>query len=115
MKEGEFVITSVPQSDGRVKRRPALVLRTLPPFGDLLLCGVSTKLRQQVVGFDEILSPSDEDFAASGLTTTSLIRLGFLSAVPRGRVAGAIGSVSAERHERLLRRLSEYLVEDIAP
>ena len=67
MKEGDVVLTPVPQADGAIKNRPAIILREMPPYRDLLVCGVSTQLNQQVMDFDELLSPSDADFAASGL------------------------------------------------
>jgi hypothetical protein len=35
--------------------------------GDLLVCGISTQLRQTVADFDEIIEPSDADFKSSGL------------------------------------------------
>jgi len=31
MNEGEVVLTPLPQADGQVKNRPAIVLRTMPP------------------------------------------------------------------------------------
>ncbi len=102
-------MTAVPQANGRVKNRPAILLRAMRPFGDWLVCGVSTKLNQAVSGFDEMISPGDEDFEASGLNSGSLIRLGFLSLVPYTKIAGEIGQVSAERHRRLLKALSDYL------
>jgi mRNA interferase MazF len=76
----------------------------------MLVCGVSTQLRQSAKDFDEIISPGDAGFAASGLKEESLIRLGFLVVAPRNKIAGSIGSISSERHNRLLQRLSEYLV-----
>jgi mRNA interferase MazF len=63
-----------------------------------------------VKDFDELLSPSNADFATSGLKSESLIRLGFLAVLPRSSIIGAMGSVSPERHRRLLKRLSDYLV-----
>jgi mRNA interferase MazF len=45
------------------------------------------------------------------LIEESLIRLGFLVVVPRAKIVGSIGSISSERHRRLLQRLSEYLVK----
>lgn len=113
IREGDVVLSPVTQADGQIKNRPALVLREFPPFSDLLVCGFSTQLHQRVAGFDELLAPADLDFAASGLRIASLIRLGFLSVVTQGSIAGAIGTVSAERHQRLLRRLSQFLVEHL--
>ena len=111
MTEGDVVLTPVPHADGTTKNRPAVFLRAMPPFKDLLVCGVSTQLRQDVKDFDELILASDGDFASSGLKQESLIRLGFLAVLPQNRVAGKIGSISSERHKRLLKRLIEYLVK----
>ena len=108
MKEGDVALAALPQADQQQKKRPVIVLRKMPFPGDFLACGVSTQIRQQVA-LDELISPGDPDFKTSGLLTRSLIRLGFLMVVPRREVAGAIGSVSPERHRRLLRALSDYL------
>ena len=110
MKEGDVILTSVPQADGKLKDRPAVFLREMPPYQDLLVCGVSTQLHQYVKDFDEIISPADADFKSSGLLSESLIRLGFLAVLPRHRILGSIGTISSERHNRLLRKLSDYLV-----
>ena len=107
--KGDIVLALLPQTDGRGKYRPAVVLRRMPGFGDLLVCGVSTQLRQQVVDFDEIIEPSHADFKMSGLKAPSLIRLGFLAVLPVSSFLGTIGSISGQRHQRLLSRLSEHL------
>lgn len=109
MQEADVILTPIPQVDGSVKNRPAVVLRALPPFQDLLVCGISTQLRHEAKGFDEIIATGDNDYANSGLVATSLIRLGFLAVLPNSKIAGKIGSISAERHQRLLKNLSEYL------
>ena len=108
--EGNVVIGSITQADGQTKPRPTIVLREIPPFDDLLLCGISTQLHQRVPGFDEVIAPGDADFGASGLRTRSLIRLGNLVVLPRRRIIGTIGAIAPERHERLLRTLGAYLV-----
>ena len=113
MKEGDVILTPVPQADGKLRDRPAIFLREIPPYRDLLVCGVSTQLHQYVKDFDEIISPADEDFKSSGLRSKSLIRLGFLAVLPRHRVLGSIGSISSERHKRLLRKLSDYLIANL--
>lgn len=109
MMEGKLVLARLPQADGQAKSRPALVLRQMPPFGDVLLCGISSQLHQAVAGFDEVIGPGDPDFAGAGLRVSSLIRLGYLLVVPRNQVSGTLGSISAERHHRLLQELSNYL------
>ena len=111
MKQGDIILTPIPQADGQIKNRPALFLRELPPFNDALVCGISTQLHQQVPGFDELIITQDDDFTDSGLIADSLIRLGFLAVVPRSKLAGSIGSISTNRHKRLLKNLSDYLVQ----
>ena len=56
MKEGDIILTPVPQANAQIKNRPALFLREMPPFNDALVCGVSTQLQQQVMGFDEVIT-----------------------------------------------------------
>ena len=109
MREGDVALTPLPQADGRIKTRPVLLLRRFPPFGDYLACGISTQIKLAVVGFDEVIRHSDSDFVDSGLIADSVIRLGFLAGLPRKRIAGNIGAISPDRHQRLLRRLIRHL------
>ena len=110
MKESDVILAPLFQADEELKYRPAIVLREMPlPYQDLLVCGVSTKLHQAIQGIDEFISPADADFAQSGLRWASLIRLSFLGVVPRHLVRGILGSISKERHERLLATLIGYL------
>ncbi|NJL43560.1 MAG: transcriptional regulator [Pseudanabaena sp. SU_2_4] len=110
MKEGDVILTPILQADGKIKNRPTIILHELPPYKDFLVCGISTQLNQLVQGFDEIISPGDADFVSSGLRSESLIRLGFLAVLPRRSILGSIGSISPERHKRLLKTLSDYLI-----
>ena len=82
-----MVLASLPQATGQVKNRPAIVLRAMPPYGDLLVCGVSTQLRQAVAGFDDAIGPGDPDFRASGLKAPSIIRQRLSDYIRRGREA----------------------------
>jgi len=90
-----------------------ILLRQMPPFGDWLVCGVSTQLRQQVTGFDETIEPTHSDFSRSGLKAPSLIRLGFLAVLPADRLLGVLGSISSERRRRLLHRLAVFLESEL--
>lgn len=103
----------MPQADGQTKNRPVPVLRQFPLFGDQLICGFSTQLHQRVVGFDDLLVPSDSEFAASGLRADSLIRLSFLGLAAQDSIAGVTEFISVERHHGHLRRLSRYLTEHL--
>ena len=110
MNQGDVILTPVPQADGVFKNRPAIFLREMPPYRDVLVCGVSTQLHREVKGFDEVVQSTDSDFATSGLRRASLIRLGFLAVLSRSAVIGSIGAISSDRHRRLLKRLSDYLI-----
>lgn len=111
MNQGDVVVLPMPVAGGSAKLRPAIILREMPPFGDVLVCGISTQLRQAVKGFDEVITATDADFVSSGLHSESLIRLGFLQVVPRRDISGSIGSIATARHKRLLQTLSDYLVK----
>ncbi|MEM6427879.1 MAG: type II toxin-antitoxin system PemK/MazF family toxin [Deinococcota bacterium] len=113
MTEGDVVLVPLPQVDGQLKVRPCLVLRVLPPFNDLLVCGISTQLQHEVKGFDDVVLASDRDFIQSGLRATSLIRLGFLGVIPTSQIAGSIGSIDSQRHQNLLKRLANFLIGNI--
>jgi len=109
MNEGDIALTPLPQADDRFKPRPAILLRRMPPFGDWLVCGVSTQLHQEVAGFDDVIEPAHSDFRDSGLKSASVIRLGFLTVLPADHFLGVLGSISRERHTRLLQRLAAFL------
>lgn len=115
MKEGDVILSPVPQADGKVKNRPAIILRKMPPYQDLLVCGVSTQLHQKVDDFDEVIFFSDTDFKLSELLSESLIRLSFLAVLPRKNIIGSIGAISTERHQRLLKTLSELSRKRLYP
>jgi mRNA interferase MazF len=111
MKEGAVVLVAIPQADNQTKVRPALILREFPlPYRDFLVCGISAKFHEKIEDFDEVILREDEDFPKSGLIRESLVRLTFLAMVPSNRIAGSLGEISKERHQRLLRRLSDYLI-----
>jgi mRNA interferase MazF len=109
MRETDVALTPLPQADGRIKNRPVIALRQMPPFGDWLVCGISTQLQQQVPGFDDIIERTHPDFADSGLKASSLVRLGFLAVLPTSSLVGVIGSISPDRHRLLLQRLAQHL------
>jgi mRNA interferase MazF len=109
MNEGDIALAPLPQADGQIKNRAVVLLRRLPPFGDFLVCGISTQLHQHVAGFDEQITAGDPEFAASGLKAASLIRLGFLAVLPDSALLGKIGSLSSARCQRLLANLCRHL------
>jgi len=111
LKPGDIVLTPLPQADGQVKPRPAVILDLLAPFGDALACGISTQLRHAVPGFDEFMQPHDDDFRQSGLKGASVIRLGYVTVLMPGDVICRIGKIAPARLQRLLARLGEHFTE----
>lgn len=109
MKDGDVVIVSLPQQDRSIKPRPALCLRRIPLFQDLLVCRISTQLQQLAPELDETITPADHDFRTSKLKEASLIRLGYLAVIPAAQCKGRIGSIANARLDRLLTRLSDFL------
>ena len=109
MNAGEIRLSPLRQADGLIKTRPVLLLRSAPPFGDFIACGLSTQLQQEVKGFDEIIGPNDADYAAARLRQPSLIRLAFLGSVPVRDLHGKLGVISDPRLRRLLTRLADFL------
>ena len=93
---GQVVVFRFPETDqSEGKLRPALLVSPVPgPFDDWLVCMITSQLRHQVEGFDEVVRTSDDDFGSSGLKTESLIRI--------GRLAVVNGSVLLGRNWRCL-------------
>lgn len=82
MQEGDIAIAFIQQSDGSHKPRPVLLLRQMPGgpplrYGDYLVCGISTQLRQAVLGFNEVITPDIDNQlrAASVVRLSNLITL----------------------------------------
>ncbi|MEC5129171.1 type II toxin-antitoxin system PemK/MazF family toxin [Verrucomicrobiales bacterium BCK34] len=112
MIPGALILARLQQSDGQIKRRPALILTTMPPYNDLLVCGVSSQLKQEVPGFDEVISVSAPDFLMSGLKVSSVMRLGMIATIPRSAALGELGSISPERLIRLRDKLANHIDSD---
>ena len=93
MREGEIILAPLPQSDGKTKLRPVLLLRRLPGYNDYLVCGISTQLQQIVKDFDQLINEKSAHSVQSGLRQASIIRLGFLSVIPDNKIAGSIGRI----------------------
>ena len=108
MDEKSIILTKIAQADGTFKLRPALVLRKLLTYDDVLVCGISTQLHQEIENFDAILIPSIQN----GLKEKSLIRLNFLAVLPHSESIRKIGEIDDALHQLLLRRLADYIKKE---
>jgi mRNA interferase MazF len=111
LEEGQIALVAMPQSNGQYKQRPVLLLRKFPGYGDFLVCGISSQLRQEILGFDVLLDEKHSDYTVSGLRKASVVRLSFLTVMPSKEIAGAIGKISGKTHRLILERLSAYLLK----
>ena len=113
MNPGDVVLISLPQiAGGPPKLRPALVLAILPgAFQNLLICGISTQLRDLAPDWDELIAITDPDFPDSGLHRTSAIRLSYLYAADPREISGTVGQIADERLQRLRERLASRLAD----
>ncbi len=107
--EGKIIVTLFPQ-DSQNKLRPALVLRQFPKYGDVLVCGITSRLHQYIPGFDLLLNDQHIDFERSGLKLPGVCRLNMLTMLSISDINGAIGEISLDTHKELLKTLSDYLV-----
>ncbi|WP_339810380.1 type II toxin-antitoxin system PemK/MazF family toxin [uncultured Imperialibacter sp.] len=109
MKQGDVVIASLQQSDGKIKLRPVLVLKSMPQHHDLLVCGISSQLWNFVEGFDEKIDDSHPDFTISGLSRSSIVRIGYLATLDIRDIKGTMGHLSAKTVNLIISRLVKYL------
>jgi mRNA interferase MazF len=115
VSEGEIVVARLPQADGGFKLRPVVVLRKLPGFGDFLVCGVSSQLRQTIQGFDIVLDADSADFAATGLSVSSVVRLAFLAVVSVAEMKRRLGKIAPSVLEALQNNLAQHLTGHQVP
>ncbi|MFC2131531.1 type II toxin-antitoxin system PemK/MazF family toxin [Bacteroidota bacterium] len=111
MKEGDIVLATLITSEGAGKKRPVLILKILPKYKDLLICGISTQIHQFIDNFDLMIYENSEDYLSSGLIKTSLVRLGYLSVIPQKFIEGKLGNISQESQHLLIKRLCNYLLK----
>jgi mRNA interferase MazF len=111
MKPGDIVLIRFPQADLQTgKLRPALIIAIAPGrHADLLLSLISSRTHQATPQFDEIIEPSDPDYADTGLKVRSVVRLARLASVEASAVSARLGNISAQRLERIRQRLADWL------
>ncbi len=111
MKAGDLVPVRFPEADlARGKLRPALVVAIAPGrHADVLLALVTSRSYQEVPDSDEVVAPTDPDFAATRLKTRSVVRLGRLASVDAAIIEARLGVISTARLNRIRQRLIEWL------
>jgi mRNA interferase MazF len=117
MKPGDIVLIRYPQTDlAEGKLRPALVVAVAPGrHTDLLLALITSRTYQAVPKFDEIINPSDSDYAATGLKVRSVVRLARLASVEPSVITARLGQVSPKRLQQIRKRLTDWLQSKRVP
>jgi mRNA interferase MazF len=110
---GQIILFRFPQTDlEEGKLRPALLLGKLPgEYDDWLICMISSRTRNYIPEFDELMREDDPDFADSGLKVVSVIRIGRLAVVDGDILLGAIGKISPDRIKGIKNRLADWLTQ----
>lgn len=113
-RAGQVVVFRFPQADlVSGKLRPALLLGKVPgPYGDWLICMISSQLRHHIEGFDEVIEANDADFPDSGLKVSSVVRVGRLAVVQSSLLLGSIGEISRDRLIRIRGNLVRWLQDN---
>ena len=91
MKEGNIIFTPVPQADGKMKNRPAIYLRQMPPLRDALGCGVSTQTHHLTLNFDQLITNHNSVFPSNGLVCDSAHSAGLFGGFPAEISSAASG------------------------
>lgn len=110
-KPGQVALVSFPRVDLTPgKPRPVLLLARVPsPYDDWLVCMFSTRLHQEVQGFDEVIDADASDFEQSGLKTPSVIRVARLAVLSKDMLLGCIGAIGEERLNRIREKLANWI------
>jgi len=109
VKVGSIVKATFVQADGKVKSRPAVLLKVIPPFDDYLICAISSQTRHYIEGLDLIIDPNHKDFSHSGLTSPGIIRAAMITMVPTEIIEGIIGELSLDTYFLLISQLITFL------
>ena len=111
MRSGEIVLIPFPQTDLQPgKLRPALVVAIAPGrHADILLALVTSRVHQAIPRFDELLSPTDDDFPATHLKAASVIRLARLATVDATVIQAKLGEIGPDRLANIRGRLIAWL------
>ncbi|MEW5825456.1 MAG: type II toxin-antitoxin system PemK/MazF family toxin [Candidatus Bipolaricaulota bacterium] len=111
LKAGQVCLVRLPRTDlAEGKYRPVLLLTRLPgPFGDWLVCAITSQLRHAVANWDEEIAEADDDFESSGLKGHSLIRIGKLATVEEEALEGVLGEISSRRIAAIRSKIADCI------
>jgi len=108
VEAGDVIRWAFVQADGRIKLRPAVLVKAVPPFNDWVICAVSSQLRRYQAQLDVLLDEKSPDFRKAGLSFPSIIRAAQLTTIPVQQVEGRVGRLSASTLATLRANLGRW-------
>jgi len=109
VKEGSVILASFPQADRKIKLRPAVILKIIPPFDDYLVCAISSQIHNYVEGLDILIDESHVDFNYWGLPNAGIVRSGMITMISTEIIKGRIGELSKETYLQVVDQLIKFL------
>jgi hypothetical protein len=105
------VRVALPQSDGRHKPRPGVLIAAFPPFGDWLVVGISGSVGLAVPDLDIVIDQGHPAFASARLGFPGVIRLGHAHVVPVTWIEGRIGRIDPDTLRQVRERLATWILQ----
>ncbi|MBX2972889.1 MAG: type II toxin-antitoxin system PemK/MazF family toxin [Flavobacteriales bacterium] len=109
MEAGSVIRWAFIQADGRLKLRPAVLIKAVPPFNDWVICAISSQVQRFQPQLDVLLDKTHPDFRNVGLDFPSIVRTAYLTTIPAQQVEGRIGSLSDATMAAIRSNLGRWL------
>lgn len=113
MTKGKIVLVPFPFDDlSAIKLRPAVCLTNpVGSYKHVILAFITSKIPTDLMETDIVLDTSHPDFAASGLSKPSTIRLDSLMTVRKSLIKRELGTLSSDMQDLLAKMLCKLLTE----
>ncbi len=104
--KGKIVLLPFPFTDlTKAKLRPALVI--LESKEDVVVCFISSKVKETKSETEILLSSNHIEFEQSGLKTDSVIRLDKLATILKELIIGEVGIIGKELIKEINQKISK--------
>jgi len=108
LQKGDIVLVPFPFTDlSQTKLRPAVVLWVDSTENDVTLCFISSQNLDSLSPEEFSISPSDSEFAGTGLKVASKVRVSKIATLERRFVTRRLGNLEANQ----LRQLNNCLIQ----
>ena len=117
LQRGDVVLVTFPFTDlSGSKKRPAVVLQTETAQSiDTILAFISSVISKPIGKAEIVLTPTQRDFATTGLKVPSIIRLDKLATLDRRLVVRKLGALSQRQIQQIDGALLNVLEISLKP